>query len=505
MRETKSERAREVASDGNVRRAENRRKRKTSSFRVESKTFELEMVERRGKTLIITESKKGVSSWVRIGLNNVGLFMEGLQQCIEDVKVGSWEKRWKEKGRSFSLVRVTNRAGCFLRLGVVDVELKRYSICIPKGKGDKGGWTAMVEAFRQMDITFGKKVQQEEVRALGRSRPEMVKGRSFADTMKGWGNKGSNIIRVEVGWEELSRNISRLEHCLIGSWNLSNAKGEDLENLGWKMAKAWGLKGKMGIASMGKGRVLLEFELAEEARRVHLSGNKAMGGVQVDLERWNPRSGCMEEGEVRREVWVRILGLPISLWVPSMLRKVGDVCGGFLDVDPKTESMEDLQWARILIRSDGENIPGSLVIGVEGMTYSLSLWWEAVPSLRQEEGWKRGLWNRPRGEVSGDEVPRAGLRVEEMVCAGFEAQRQSKDGTSRLTQDVGSAAMGSQSQVGLLRGPGSYTGSAGPGREMDWAFGPSLLSGSEAPKGDQIGPHQPRSSGRAADVGLGYL
>ena len=59
---------------------------------MESKTFELEMVERRGKTLVIlTESKKGVSSWVRMGLNSIGLFMEGLHQCIEDVKEGSWE------------------------------------------------------------------------------------------------------------------------------------------------------------------------------------------------------------------------------------------------------------------------------------------------------------------------------------------------------------------------------------------------------------------------------
>ena len=77
-----------------------------------------------------------------------------------------------------------------------------------------------------------------------------------------------------------------------------------------------------------------------------------MGGVQFDLERWNPRSGCLEKGEARKEVWVRILGLPISLWVPSVLRRVGDACGGFLDVDPQTESMEDLQWARILVRSD---------------------------------------------------------------------------------------------------------------------------------------------------------
>ena len=92
MSERAREREREVASGENVRCAENRRKRKTSSFGVESKTFELEMVERRGKTLVIlTESKKGVSSWVRMGLNSIGLFMEGLHQCIEDVKEGSWE------------------------------------------------------------------------------------------------------------------------------------------------------------------------------------------------------------------------------------------------------------------------------------------------------------------------------------------------------------------------------------------------------------------------------
>ena len=347
--------------------------------------------------------------------------MEGLHQCIEDVKEGRWEKGWKEKGRSFSLVRDANRAGCFLRLGVVDLEMKRYSICILKGKGDKGGWMAMVEALRKMDNSIDKKEQQEEVRVLGRLCPDMVKGRSFADTVKGWWNKRSNNLRVEVEREELNRNLSRLEHCLIGSWIPSNAKGEDLESLGWEMAKAWGLKGKMGVTSMGKGRVLLELEFAEEARRVLLSGNKAVGGVQLDMSRWNPRSGCLKEGEVRKEVWVRILGLPISLWVSSVLRRVGDACSGFLDVDPQTKSIEDLQWARILVRSDGENLPGSMEIGVEEMTYILTLWWEAVPSLRQEEGRRRGLWSRPRGEVRGDEDALVGSQVEEMACAGFEA------------------------------------------------------------------------------------
>ncbi|RVW96911.1 hypothetical protein CK203_032251 [Vitis vinifera] len=146
----------------------------------------------------------------------------------------------------------------------------------------------------------------------------MVKGRSFADTMKGWWNKGSNNIRVEVEWEELSRNLSRLEHCLIGSWSPRMQKG--------KIWKTW----------VGKWQGLgIE-------RRVLRFGNKAVEGVQLDLERWNPRSGCLEEGEARKEVWVRILGLPFSLWVLSVLRRVEDACGGFLDVDPQTESMEDL-------------------------------------------------------------------------------------------------------------------------------------------------------------------
>ncbi|RVW65712.1 hypothetical protein CK203_050207 [Vitis vinifera] len=142
---------------------------------------------------------------------SVGLFMEGLHQCIEDVNEGRWEKGWKEKGRNFSL-----------------------------GKGGKGGWSAMVEALYQLDNSIINKEKQEEMRVRGRQCTEMTKGRSFADAVKGGWNKESKIIRVEVAREELSRNLSRLEHCLIGSWSPNNTTGETLETLGGEMAKAWG-------------------------------------------------------------------------------------------------------------------------------------------------------------------------------------------------------------------------------------------------------------------------
>ncbi|RVX23129.1 hypothetical protein CK203_000201 [Vitis vinifera] len=268
---------------------------KTNSFGVESKAFELEMVEKGGTTLTITESKKGVSSWVRMGLNSVGLLMEGLQQCIEDRRDGNWEKRWKEKGRSFSM-----------------------------GKGSKGGWTAMVEALCQLGIIADRKVQQEGMRISGRRSPEKVKGRSFVDMVKAWGDKEPSPF--EWRWD------------------------------GRRLAET--LAGKMGIASMGKGRALLELSSRKKQESL------ALGSFGV------------EKGG--RRLW----------WILRCGSKDGEDGG--------------VEWARILIKSDGANTPGSLVIGIEEISYSLSLWWESVPVLRQEEGRKCCLSDRLRGESRRD-------------------------------------------------------------------------------------------------------
>ena len=62
----------------------------------------------------------------------------------------------------------------------------------------------------------------------------------------------------------------------------------------------------------------------------------------MGLEYWSPRSGCVEENDLRNEAWVRILGFPISLWVSSILRRVREVCGVFLAIDPQTERIEEL-------------------------------------------------------------------------------------------------------------------------------------------------------------------
>ena len=77
------------------------------------------------------------------------------------------------------------------------------------------------------------------------------------------------------------------------------------------------------------------------------------------------------------------------------------------------EKMEELQWARILVKTNGEDLPNALEIWIEEVCYSLILWWEIRPSLRKASFDSRGKTNSSRDEVGGDVNACVGLRVVE--------------------------------------------------------------------------------------------
>ena len=68
----------------------------------------------------------------------------------------------------------------------------------------------------------------------------------------------------------------------------------------------------------------------------------------------------------------------------------------------------ELEWARGRIKLNGEDLPSTLEIGVEGEVYALSLWWEIPSSLRKKQGDGRDGYGRQKGEVRGDGDSRAG-------------------------------------------------------------------------------------------------
>ncbi|RVX22984.1 hypothetical protein CK203_008182 [Vitis vinifera] len=221
--------------------------------------------------------------------------------------------------------------------------------------------------------------------------------------------------------------LKKLEHCVVASRRSNVGEEDDLEKLGQRWAKSWELKGSLGLAKMEKGRVLLDFEDLEEARRVVSSGNRTIEGVQVGLDFWSSRSGCWTEEEKAKEIWVRLFGLPVSFWSPEILKKVGDECGGFITADEQTKTLGELQWARILVKGRGGARPSVLEVVVEEEVYEIALWWEGRPMIRRSS---RQADGRCSSEVGGEESSRAEKRVTKgWVSVRLEDLHPSGDGT----------------------------------------------------------------------------
>ena len=106
-----------------------------------------------------------------------------------------------------------------------------------------------------------------------------------------------------------------------------------------------------------------------------------------------------------------------------------------------------------LVKTNGEDWPSSLEIEVEKATYYLSLWWEVLPSLKQNTVNCRGSTSQPSREVRGDVVARAGPRVEELANARLKEQFRSADGTGGLANGAGSEEIENRVQNGSMTRP----------------------------------------------------
>ena len=77
----------------------------------------------------------------------------------------------------------------------------------------------------------------------------------------------------------------------------------------------------------------------------------------------------MDGRERCRTARVRLLGLPLHLWSRSILKRIGDKCGGFDAVDENTTFRIDPRWARIRVNWDGSSNPRSVVVSEEDRSF----------------------------------------------------------------------------------------------------------------------------------------
>ena len=188
-----------------------------------------------------------------------------------------------------------------------------------------------------------------------------------------------NAVWVDAGDCGSRKALGLLQWCLIGKWKTKAEPSPAEKMVETWVREAWRLNEGLRVATLNEDLLFLEFESPEEAKWVLESGKRNFKGGVLQLERWNPDSGCIRRKGLAQETWVRVVGLPIHLWKTEILKKIGDACGGFLAIDKITELRMEMKWARIFIKTTGLPRPSTVNILEGPRSFELQIWWEVPP------------------------------------------------------------------------------------------------------------------------------
>lgn len=123
-------------------------------------------------------------------------------------------------------------------------------------------------------------------------------------------SKNENRCIEIVGFSGLSgKDI--LNRCLVGCFYGDCYLVPTIVEVRRLVSSKWG--NTVGVFDMNGFQFLFDFPSRSLAEQVKL-GQWSMQQATLDLSWWTPISGCVDERVNLEWSWVRILGLPLSLW-----------------------------------------------------------------------------------------------------------------------------------------------------------------------------------------------
>ena len=154
---------------------------------------------------------------------------------------------------------------------------------------------------------------------------------------------------VHVGDRGLLSREEQLSRCLVGCFGDSFEFVPPLSFLKKWAYEIWSLGRGLKIFRLGGALVLFEFKNKVETNLVLLRGSKVFKEKEFLLHKWGPKVGCFRNESHAKEVWVKVVRLPLHLWSREVFKSIGERCGGFIVIDEETTFFSQLQWSRILV------------------------------------------------------------------------------------------------------------------------------------------------------------
>ena len=133
-----------------------------------------------------------------------------------------------------------------------------------------------------------------------------------------------NVVWVNVGDCLPKVLMGILKYCLVGSWKTPLDPSSSASEVEEWVRVAWRLKGNLMMVHLNNDLLFFEFADPEDAKWVFEVGKRSFRGISLQLEWWNPESGCVKRKETMKEAWRRMVGLPLHLWTSKIFKRIGD-------------------------------------------------------------------------------------------------------------------------------------------------------------------------------------
>lgn len=148
---------------------------------------------------------------------------------------------------------------------------------------------------------------------------------------------------------EIGACEKRFEHSVIAKFTVGRPRLAEIQKA---FQSSWATTGRVSISAVWDSRHLLVIFDSEDDVRVALASSlNKVGHALFRRFRWHPDYNPKRESATST-IWVRLPGLPISIYDPAFIKAILSTFGYFVAVDDRTKACTDLNSARACVELD---------------------------------------------------------------------------------------------------------------------------------------------------------
>ncbi|CAN1274272.1 hypothetical protein LINPERPRIM_LOCUS15335 [Linum perenne] len=406
-----------------------------SGFRSKVKDRLLRSIEIRGREIAISSTNLFADAIFRISVSFSDsthyIFLdEILLRWLKEVLQKSMEAGWrmsrgilKRSGtRVMQVGSFILKGEHFLRIMEICRNGRRFFVSIPMDdlKWGWGSWLKSIQSVLEgrlnrlpLEASFAEVLGRGVGGGGSLAQPSME---VTPNSMPAVPASSLLVVPAESGFE---LRLTRLRRWLVVNFVLGPKDFVAWGDFRRWMLRWWGVELEREVKMLGDDSWLVECDSESVVSKIIEKGSWFFKGVSVEVRRWFPDAGRLNLLERQGLRWVLVFGILVHLRENEVFRKIGEICGGYVDSQDTVFSAVRLKVRRV------KEPPSSLTLMAGGENFEIKIIEEPCFSERGDNMPKR----REEGSSSGTAASYSRPEKKEKVGAAVAARFRVEEGT----------------------------------------------------------------------------